>query len=375
MDLDFTKEQDLIREEAANFFKKECPFDKVKELEEKAEGYSPETWKKMTELGWLCLGIAEEYGGDGDRFLDTVIFLEEAGKTLFTSPFFSTVVECGQIIGTFGSDEQKKSLLERIMGGELIMALAQYETDGSYELADIQMAAEQTDDQYALSGKKLFVMDANVANSLIVLAQTTKGLTLFLVDTKSVGLKINKMPTIGKDNTCEVVFESVQVSEDQILGKPGINESLLRKLIARAAVAKAAEMVGGCRACVEMTSAYAKERVQYEKPIGGFQVIQHYLANMLMETDTSWSYLYKVASMIDKGQNFEKDASALKACVNEAYKFVSERSVQIHGGIGTTREGDIGLFFRKAKSMEYMCGDTEHHTEALFERMLEEDSV
>jgi len=376
MNLDFTSEQEMLRESVSKFLVNECPFSKVKELEESEVGYSSALWQKMAELGWQGLLFPEEYGGYGGQFLDLVIIQEEMGKMVFPSPFFSTVIQCGLIILEGGTEDQKRELIPRIAEGSLIMALAQYEEDGSYHPGDITMMAEARGGQYMLNGTKLFVMDANVAQKLIVAARTgDEEVTLFLVDAGDPGIAITKMPTIGKDNNCEVIFKKVMVQKENIIGSAGSGKEVLEGMNAKAAVAKAAEMLGGCKYCIDITREYAKQREQYGKPIGGFQVIQHYMANMLLEYDTSHNYLYRVACMIDEGEDFVMDASGLKACVNETYKFISERAVQIHGGIGTTREGDMGLFYRKAKAGEYQCGDTDLHYEKVFENLMNKSMV
>jgi alkylation response protein AidB-like acyl-CoA dehydrogenase len=362
-----------MRDEALKFLKKECPYETVKELEESDEGYSPQTWKKMADLGWLGLGLPEAYGGDGGPFVDLVIFQEEVGRTLFPSPFFSTVVQCGQLILEAGTEEQKQELLPEIIDGNLIMALAQYEDNGSYLIEDISMKAEPEGDYFLLNGTKMFVMDANIAHKLITVTRSEYGkVTLFLVDTDNPNLAVTKLPAIGKDNICEVSFDKVRVTGQDVLGSPGQGLGPLETVSAKAAVAKAAEMIGGCRACIDMTADYAKQRHQYGKPIGGYQVIQHYMANMLLEYDSGHSYLYRTACKVDEGETFATDASGLKACANEGLKFISERSVQIHGGIGTTREGNVALYYRKAKSYEYQCGDTDLHYENIMANLLKE---
>ena len=372
MDLDFTSEQDMLRDSAAKFLANECPYDKVKELEESEEGYSPEVWQQMAELGWTGLLFPEEYGGYGGEFMDLIIIQEEIGKRVVPSPFLSTVIQCGLIILEGGSEEQKQDLLAQISEGGVIMALAQYEEEASYLETGINMEAKADGDAYVLNGTKMFVMDANIADKLIVAARTSKGVTLFLVDAKDPGITTTKMPTIGKDNNCEVIFKNVKVSKGDVIGPVGGGWDILEKMNAKAAVAKAAEMVGGSKTCIEMTAAYAKEREQYGKPIGGFQAIQHYMANMLLAYDTAYNYLYRVVCMIDEGEDFTTPASIVKACSNENFKFISERAVQIHGGIGTTREHDIGLFYRKAKAYEFMFGDTDYHYEKIAQHLVTE---
>jgi alkylation response protein AidB-like acyl-CoA dehydrogenase len=243
------------------------------------------------------------------------------------------------------------------------MALAQYEEDASYMPSEVQMPAELTAEGYVLNGKKMFVMDANIAKKLIVAAGTEEGVSLFLVNADDPGVTTRKMPTIGKDNTCEVVFDGVTVSKDDMIGKPGQGDEILDSVLQKATVAKCAEMLGGCQAAVEMTADYARNRVQFGVPIGAQQSIQHYLADMQIAYDTSINYFYNVAWMIDEGMDFSTDASALKGRLNEMYNFIADRAVQIHGGVGTTREFNVGLFFRRAKAFELMMGDSQYHYE------------
>jgi alkylation response protein AidB-like acyl-CoA dehydrogenase len=366
MNLDFTSEQDLLRKSVAEFLTKECPFEKVRDIEDSEAGYDKKQWKKMAELGWMEVFFPEEYGGYADPFMDMMIIMEEMGKTTFPSPFFSTVIQCGLTILEGGSEGQKKALLSKIAQGKLIMGLAQYEEEASYNETGINMPAVADGDQYVLNGTKMFVMEANIADKLIVAARVADaGVTLFLVDAKASGIACTKMPTIGMDNCCEVIFTDVTVSKDDLIGEPGKGWKILEKMFPKAIIGKSAEMVGGCRAVIDMTAEYAKQRVQYGKPIGGFQAIQHYMANMLLGYDTTSNYLYKVCWMAEEGLDVTKEVHALKAQANEQFKFISERGVQIHGGVGTSREFDVGLFYRRAKAYEYILGDSGHHWEKL----------
>jgi len=365
MDLDFSKEQDMLRKSVAEFLAKECPFDTVREIEDSADGFDKKMWKKMAKLGWMEIHLPEEYGGLGDPFVDMTIIMEEMGKKAFPSPFFSTVILCSEVLLRGGSESQKEALLPKIVAGKKIMALAQYEEEASYLESGIQLAADLEGDDYLLNGKKLFVLDANIANDIIVAARTADGVTLFLVDAKAPGVSIEKMHTIGKDNNCVVKFDNVKVSKDAMVGGKGQGWTILEQVAPRATVAKCAEMLGACEESITMTAAYAKQRVQYSTPIGGFQAIQHYMADMRIAYDTSIYYLHKVVWMLDQGMDAAKEVSALKAQVNEQFKFITERAVQIHGGIGTTREFNIGLFYRRAKAFEYILGDTDYHMEKL----------
>jgi acyl-CoA dehydrogenase len=373
MNLDFTSEQNMLKESAAKFFANECNYEKVKKIEETEKGYLPELWRKAAELGWTGMLFPEKYGGYGGTFMDIVIILEEIGKAVFPSPFFSTVIQCGLLILEGGNEEQKKDLLGKISDGSLIMALAQYEAETDYGYDSIAMVAGPKGDGYVLNGTKLFVMDANIAGKLIVVAKAgAAGVSLFLVDAKDPGVKITKLPYVSSENACEVVFRDVNVAKKDMIGAPGAGAALLDKMYVKAAVAKAAEMSGGCKAAIDMTSKYAKEREQYGNPIGGYQAIQHFMSNMLIAYDTCNNYLYRVTCMIDEGEEFDREASALKAVANEAYRFVTERAVKIHGGIGTSREADIALFYRRAHPFSMICGSTSYHYEKVAQSLLKD---
>jgi acyl-CoA dehydrogenase len=365
MNLDFTKEQEMLRKSVDEFLSKECPFDTVREIEDSETGFDKKTWKKMAKLGWMELHFPEEYGGLADPFVDLTIITEEMGKKAFPSPFFATVVMSGILLMEGASEKQKKKLLPDIASGKLIMTVAQYEQDGSYQESGINLPAKADGEEYILNGKKFFVLDANIADKIIVAARTTEGVSLFLVDTENKGVSVQKLHTIGKDNNCVVNFDQVRITKENMIGAPGKGWQILEKMAGKAIVAKCAEMLGGCKESIDMTTAYAKQREQYGTPIGGFQAIQHYMANMRVAYDTSLYYLHKVAWMIDEGMVATKEISALKAQVNEKYKFITERAVQIHGGIGTTREFNIGLFYRRAKAFEYILGDTDYHYEKI----------
>ena len=366
MNLDFTPEQEMLRKSVAEFLTKACPMEIIKDIEDSDKGFDPKIWKKMAELGWMELYYPEEYGGYGDPFLNVVIIMEEMGKAALPSPYFATVVQCGILLLEGATEAQKKAMLPKIASGELILTLAQCDESGSYREAGINMPAEVSGDNYVLNGKKMFVMEANIANKIIVAARVKDaGITLFMVDAKAPGLTITKMPTIGMDNCCEVIFNNVSVPKTELIGKAGEGWQILEKMFPRATIAKCAEMSGGCKETIDMTSKYAKQRVQYDKPIGGFQAIQHYMSNMYLGYETCSNYLYEVCSLMEDGDDVALKVHALKAKFNQQFKFITERGVQIHGGVGTTREFNMGVFYRKAAAAEYIMGDTNYHYEML----------
>jgi alkylation response protein AidB-like acyl-CoA dehydrogenase len=369
MNLDLTEEQEMLRTSARDFLSKECPKSLVRKLEEDEKGFSPELWSKMAELGWLGLVLPEKYNGMGMGFMDLIILLQEMGRNIVPGPFFSTVVLGSLPILSAGTEEQKNEFLPKIAAGKMLLTMAITEPSARYDAAGIETKATAQEDSFVINGTKLFVENAHISDYLICATRTKKsrkpedGVTLLLVDARSPGIKCEVMPTIGADKLCEVVFDNVTVPKKNILGQLHKGWPIVAEAMEKAAIAKCAEMVGGCEASMDMTLAYVKERVQYGRPIGSFQVIQHYCANMWSNVETSRNILYMAAWKVAEGLPATKDVAVAKAWINEAYKFVTERAMQCHGAIGTTRDHDIGLYYRRAKAAELAFGDTDFQRE------------
>jgi alkylation response protein AidB-like acyl-CoA dehydrogenase len=365
MDLDFTEEQEILRKAARDFLVNECPKAKVRELEEDEKGYDPQMWKKMAELGWMGLIIPVEYGGMGMTFQDLTIVLEEMGRNILPGPFFCTVVEGCIPILEAGNEEQKNEYLPAIACGDLVFTMAIVEISGKYEASGIATQAVLQNNSYLISGTKLFVEQANNAHYLICVTRTKQGrsseggITLFIADAKASGLSRQVIPTMGMDKLCEVRFEDVVVPRTNMLGEWGRGWSVVTSATEKAAIAKCAESIGGMQACLDMTVAYMKERIQYGRPIGAFQALQHMAADMWIKVETSRYLVYEVAWMASEGLPVAKEVAIAKAYVNEAYKQVSQRAVSLHGAIGTTRDHDIGLYVRRAKTADVFFGDSD----------------
>ena len=367
MDLGLSEEQEMLKTSARDFLQRECPKKLVKQLDESDEGYSPELWRKMAQLGWLGLLFPEEYGGSGGSFLDLVVLLEEMGYNILPGPFFSTVVLGGSPILAAGNEEQKKELLPNIANGEAILTLALPEPSVRYDAAAVKATAEARNGEYVINGTKLFVPDANVADFLLVVARTREtanpegGITVFLVDAKSPGLKTTLLKTLARDKQCEVVFEDVSVPKENILGELDRGWPTVQDILQKATVAKCAEMVGGAQAALDMAVAYAKERVQFNRPIGSFQAIQHYCANMVSDVDGSRFVTYKAAWKVSEGLPATMDVAVAKAWTSGAYGRVTLLAHQIFGAIGFTMDHDLHLYYRRAKASEMMFGDGAYH--------------
>jgi alkylation response protein AidB-like acyl-CoA dehydrogenase len=372
MDLALNEQQEMLRKMARDFLTTECPKKLVRDMEEDAKGYSPEVWRKMAELGWLGLPFAEQYGGMASSFFDLCVLLEEIGRACLPGPFFPTVVLAGMAIADAGDDAQKQDFLTAITNGERIVAFAIDEASGGYDAASIAVEAHHQGDHYTVKGTKLFVQYANVADWILCVARTKKsqkpedGITMLLVKNEQPGVTCTVMPTLAKDKQCEVVFNG---AKGIALGKPDHGWAEVAKLVQRAAVAKSVEMVGGAQQVVEMSVAYAKERVQFDKPIASFQAIQHHCANMALNVDTARLLAYQAACKITDGEPCESEAAMCKAWASDAYQRVVMLGHQVHGAIGFTLDHDMQLYSRRAKAAEVALGDADYQRELLAQQL------
>ncbi|NQT48108.1 MAG: acyl-CoA/acyl-ACP dehydrogenase [Chloroflexi bacterium] len=375
MDLSFSEEQEMLWKSARDFLADKCEKTLVREMEEDERGYVPELWQEMADLGWVGLPFPEKYGGGGFTFLDLVVLLEEMGRACLPGPFVSTVVLGGMPVAEFGTEEQKQDILPKVCAGKAIMTLALTEPSARYEAASVQVKAVAEGDGYVIDGTKLFVNDANVADYMIVVARTTEkanpeeGITLFIVDAKSPGISTFVLRTIAGDKQCEVSFDKVKVPKANVLGGVDQGWGMVKRIMEWAALAKAAEMMGGAQQVLEMTVEYAKERVQFDRPIGSFQIIQHYLADMSIDVDSSRVSLHKAAWMLSEGMECTKEISVIKGWLSEAYRRVAAQSHQIHGAIGFTKDHDLELYFRRAKAGELYFGDADFHREIVAQQL------
>jgi alkylation response protein AidB-like acyl-CoA dehydrogenase len=367
MDLGLNEEQEMLRKSARDFLQGECPKQLVRQLDESDGGYSVELWRKMAELGWMGLVFPEKYGGSGRGFLDLAILLEEMGYNIVPGPFFSTVVLGGLTILAAGNEEQRMEFLPKIARGGVILSLALTEATAGYDAASVKTKATTRNGKYVIKGTKLFVLNANVADYILCVARTRRtknpedGITVFLVDARSPGLKCTLLKTLARDKQCEVIFDDVTVSEKSVVGKRDEGWPIVKDILEKAAVAKCAEMVGGAQAALDMAVNYAKERVQFGRPIGSFQAIQHYCADMAMDVGGSRFVTYKAAWKVSEGLPAALDAAIAKAWVSEAYGRVALSAHQIFGAIGFTMDHDIHLYYRQAKAAEIIFGGADFH--------------
>ncbi len=370
MDLGLDEQQEMLKNFARDFLEKECPESLVRQMEEDEKGYSPDLWQKMAQQGWMGLIIPEQYGGTGMNVCELVVLLEEFGRALVPGPFISTVVLGAVPILEAGTAEQKQQILPKIAAGELIMTMALTEPSAKWDADGVQLEAKKDGNDFVLNGVKLFVPDAHVTDQMVVVARTSKGkspedgVTVLLVDSKSAGISYEVLKTIAADKQCEVTFKDVRVPAANVLGQVDEGWPVVEKTKKVATVAACAYLVGLAQMDFDITLNYAKERVQFGRPIGAFQAIQHKLADVVIDVDGSRFITYKAAWSLQEG---EPDAEAMiamaKAWTSDASRRVVAHGQQIHGGIGFTKEYKIQLYFRRQKWMELMWGDADYHRE------------
>ena len=375
MNFEFSEEQLVLQKTARDYLRGNFPLKLVGELENDKLGYSPAMWKSMAEMGWLGLIIPEEYGGFGMNFLDLGVLLEEMGRAAVLSPYFSTVVLGALPLLDIGTEEQKNRFLPKIADGELIFTLALLEPDARYSAGDVRLKATPDKEGYTLNGTKLFVPYAHLADYIMVVARTghkekeEDGITVFIVDAKSRGISHKVLKTMCNDKLCEVVFKDVVVPKQMILGELDNGWSGIQRAMQRASVASCCEMVGGAQQVLDMTVSYCKQRLQFGRPIGSFQAIQHYCANMATDIDGAKLVTYQAAWMISRGLECDLEIAIAKSWTGNVYRRTTAMSHQIHGAIGITMDYDLHFYSRRAKAAEVTFGDADFWQETIAREM------
>ncbi len=369
MNFAFTEEQEELRKTVRSFLESKSAESAVREQMETDAGYDNAVWKQAGEqLGLQGLHIPEEFGGSGYGYVELGIVLEEMGRALLCAPFFSTVVLAANTLLHSGDDAAKAAHLPGIASGETIATLAFTEPSGKWDEAGITMPATSAGDGYTLTGTKMFVIDGNTANLIIVAARTANGVSLFAVEGDAAGLTRTNLSTMDQTRKqSKLDFDNTPAT---LIGAEGKGWDVLSTVLDLAAVGLAAEQVGGAQKVLEMAVEYAKVRVQFGRPIGSFQAIKHKCADMLLEVESAKSAAYYgMWCASEMNDELPSVASLAKAYCSEAYFHATAENIQIHGGIGFTWEHPAHLYFKRAKSSELLFGDPTYHRELLAQRI------
>ena len=368
MDFALSAEQELLKKEARHFLETECPKSMVKKLEASELGYSPEMWKKMADLGWLGLILPEAYGGVGGSLLDLAVMLEEVGRTTAPSPIFSTMVMGVLPILEAGNEQQKKHLLPRVANGEVLLTMALAEPEADYQPQYLSTnATHHKDGVFSITGTKLFVQNAHTANYLLVVARTGKvnaagdGISIFIIDSDTSGVASTPLITIAADKQFEVMLDKVPCSNNDVLG--GLNKGwpIVESTLRKATALQCVEMVGVAHKALELTAGYAATRIQFARPIGSFQAVQHRLADMLTDVESARWLSYQAVWRLDKGLPAAREVSIAKAWTSDACQRVVSGAHHIHGGVGFDVDYDLHYHFRWSKALELNLGSAPIH--------------
>ena len=363
MDFNLTDEQQMLRDAAARFVREQCGFEARRHLAATA-GWSPERWAQYADMGWLALGVPEEFGGLGCGFIETAIVAEELGRGLALEPFVGCSVLAARLVERADAPAfaaRRAGLLEGMLAGALQVAVAYSEPSSRFELGGAGVRARAEGEGFVLDGVKMMVPAAGIADLLIVSAVVDGGdVALFLVPREATTLHV--YPLIDGTRAGDVELSSVFAPADARLCAPGSGLALLEDALDRAALAQVAEGLGCMEAVLEITSDYLKTRQQFGQTIGKFQALQHRMAEMFVEVQETRSILYRGVAHLDGAPGMRRQAvSAAKVILGSAGRFVGGQGIQLHGGIGVTDEYQIGHYYKRLLVLEKLYGDSNWH--------------
>jgi len=367
MDFEFTEDQSMLRDSVRRLIAREYTFERRQAILKSPHGFSAEIWNLLAQQGVFALGLPEDAGGYGGA-TEIMLVMEELGRGLVLEPFMSTVVLSGGLIRDHGTVAQRAQLLPKIATGESRVALAHHEAGARYVLDHVSTTAARGKGFYVLNGGKAVVLDAPVANLLVVSArdEAAGGLSLFLVEPGTEGLKLAAYRTQDGRSAGDLTLENVKVPTAARLGSPGFALAALEQAVDCALAGLCAEAVGAMEAVNENTLQYLNTRKQFGQPIGRFQVLQHRMADMfLMATQAkSMSYLATGRCRDPDRSERRRALSAAKAYVGKAARFVGQQAVQLHGGMGMSAELSISHYFKRLTMINSTFGDVDHHVGA-----------
>ncbi len=361
MDLDFTEEQQMLREMVRGVCAEHAPLAVVRAMEDDRTGYPPGFWKQLAELGLLGITIPEAYGGSGQSALECAVLYEELGRALAPSPHFASCVLGAGALLRAGSEEQRRAWLPGIASGQAILTPAWLEPKGGQGPRGVQLRAARDGDGFRLSGVKRHVLFASAATRLLVLARTGDAdveVDLFLVDPAATGVRLTQQRSLASDTQYEVEFDGVRAPSADRVGAARSGWATWHEVMHDGIIQAAAQAMGGGERALELAVQYAKDRQQFGKPLGAFQAISHYLADAATTVDGGKTLVYEAAWARTNGKPVDRLAPMAKLFACQTFRDVTAMAQQVFGGVGFTLEYDIQLYFRRAKQLQLSWWDT-----------------
>ncbi len=357
LDLDFDQEQELLRQTVRDVLGRHCPLEVVRQMEDDPVGYPAALWTQLGELDLIGLLLPEEYGGSSMSLIEGVALYEELGRALAPTPHFVSAVMSGGVVAAAGSEAQKDQWLRPVAAGEAILTPAWLEPENGFSARGVEARAVPDGSGFVLSGVKRHVAFASSADRLVVLARTgdaAEDVDLFLVDPTAPGVTLRQQFTISSDTQYEVTLADVRVGEDDRIGPAGSGWATWQEVLEPGLVLLGAQAVGGARYALEITTQYAKDRRQFDKPLGAFQALAHYLADAVTNLDGAEQLVHEAAWAGASGRPLTSLAPMAKLFACSTFRDITAMAQQIFGGIGFTLDFDIQLYFRRAKRQQLM---------------------
>lgn len=386
MEFAFTEEQEMIRDTTAAFLAEVSGSAAVRRAMDTEQGYEPELWNRIcSEMYWQAIHVPEAYGGMGLGYVELVAMMEQMGRSLLCAPFFSTVCLAGNALRVAGSESQQAHWLAQLCEGALTATLAFNGGSDRWDAESITATWRHEGDGYVLNGDYRYVIDGHTADLLIVAARAegttgADGVSLFLLPAATGGVSRQWLPTMDQARKqAAVQLKNVSLTADAVMGEPGQAWRSLSTVIDLAAIALAAEQVGGCQQLLDMTVAYTSERVQFNRTIASYQAVKHKAADMMLKVEVARSAIYYAACVAQEALEggplaveLSEAASVAKSYCSDAYFAVAGDALQLFGGVGFTWEYDVHLYLKRAKSSEHLLGNGVFHRERLARMLLDE---
>jgi len=376
LDLSLTESEEMLKKTGLDFMRRDAPKEVVQALQETDTGYTEELWRKAVEMGWLGIIIPEQYGGTGNSLTSAGVLFEALGTGPLPGPYFSSGILASSIILEAGTEEQKRSILPAIADGQQILTLALTEPAYSWEPGAVQTTATSKNGDFVLDGLKLFTIDAQAATHFVVVARTTKGgdaangISLFLVDSKSEGVSVRRLPGFLAGRTFEVKLDSVKVPHSTLLGVKDEGWQALRRGIDKSIPVLCAYKVGGCQTLVEMALEYSRTRVQFGMPIGRFQRVQDMIIEMVDYSDAARWTTYECLWKIDTQRPAAESVHLAKAVSSEAYWEVCTLAHRVFSGISYSKEHPVSFHTRASRSLFSNLGDPSYHRQQIAQLLM-----
>tara|TARA_Y100000817_G_scaffold95694_1_gene74500 strand:+ start:403 stop:1494 length:1092 start_codon:yes stop_codon:yes gene_type:complete len=358
MNLDYNDEQNMLREQIQKFCESEYDFYKREEIVKSSNDFDENVWNLFAEQGWLSMPFSEQSGGLGFGPIELSILFEEFGKALVIEPYLSTVVLSGTLLdkSTFS---EKNDLIEKICTGSIHISLAYAEVDNGYDYLN---PSTTLDSKFVLNGTKTLVLNGSNAEKIIVTCTNDDTLNIVVLDANTPGVSINSFSTVDGQSCSEISFENVKLDKSNIIAAGNDAENLLKETINLATLCICAEAVGCMESCYHKTLEYTKGREQFGQPISGFQVLQHRMVDMFIESELAKSLLIKAMLEVNnRSDEMYKHVSALKSYVGKSGKLSAKEAVQLHGGMGVSEEMMIGHYLKKMISIDALFGNADYH--------------